>query len=206
MFSEFLFNGVLAGSLLSAVVHVGTGGGLYYWFTKRQPPPIVAELDLSMSPLLPVVPNQGGGSGAKAPETWTLPKKDQTAPIPVVPETPPTKEEVTKEEAQMAPCEGPCSAGPVIGEGWGGGTGEGDGEYVPVSETSRKPRWVKNFIRSSDYPAVARQEGKDGRVILTVLIDSEGQVRDARLLQGSYEIFNEVRPPQNKNRCVHPRL
>lgn len=80
----------------------------------------------------------------------------------------------------------------MIGNGWGGGTGEGDGEYVPVEQTSRKPRWIKNFITSYDYPVLARQEGKDGRVVLTVLLDREGRVRDARLLEGSYDVLNEV--------------
>jgi protein TonB len=171
-------------TICSAFVHVGVGGGIYYWFVKRQPPPIVAELDLSMTPLVPTMPNQGGGSGAKQPDSWVIAK-----PEPVKVET---KEEVAKEESVGVPCTGENCNAPLIGQGWGGGNGQGEGQYVPVEQAARKPRWIGNFITAADYPAVARQQGKDGRVILTVLIDDQGHVRDARLLEGSYEVLNEV--------------
>jgi periplasmic protein TonB len=184
------FGGVLVGTLASGLLHLGAGGGVYYWFVKREPPPIVAELDLSMTPLVPVLPNAGGGSGAKQPDPWVVSKKKVPLQTPAKIET---KEEVAKTESQPAPCEGPnCPDGPVIGQGWGGGNGEGDGQFVPVEQTSRKPRWIKNFITSADYPLIARQEGRDGRVVLTVFIDADGKVRGARLLQGSYEVLNEV--------------
>ncbi len=186
-----IFGGALSGMMISILAHLAVAGSLYYGLVLLEPAPIVAELDLSMATLAPVVPNAGGGRGAKPEETWTLPKK-QMAPVPAAEPIPETKEEVVKEE-NTAPCPEPCNeaqAGP--GNGWGGGTGEGEGQYIPAEQASKKPRWVKNFITSRDYPLVARQQGKDGRVILTVLIDSEGKVRDARLLQGSYEVLNEV--------------
>lgn len=171
------------------LVHASAIGGAYAWFVARTPPPIVADLDLSMIPMVTMPPNAGGGYG-KAPESWVLPKKGKKAPVPVV-EKIETKEEVTKQENQAA-CPEPCPQGTGPGNGWGGGSGEGDGQYVPAEALARKPRWIRNFITTADYPLVARQEGKDGRVVLTVLIDAEGRVRDARLLQGSYEVFNEV--------------
>lgn len=190
MFSNLAIDGVLIGSLISGAVHVGTGGGLYYWFMKRQPPPIVAELDLSMSPLTSAMPNAGGGIGKKS-EVWILPKKNKKAslPSPVVPEKAEVKEDVVKEEAQ--PCVGENCSEAGVGSG-GGGTGESQGQYIPAEAAARKPRWIRNFITSRDYPLIARQNGKDGRVVLTVLIDNEGRIRDVRLLQGAYEALNEV--------------
>ncbi|MCG3205826.1 MAG: hypothetical protein KCHDKBKB_02549 [Elusimicrobia bacterium] len=179
-----------AGVTISTFVHAGTGGGLYYWFMKRQPPPIVAELDLSMSPLTNAVPNPGGGIGKKS-EVWIAPKKNKKAPLPTpaAPEKIETKEEVVQEETN--PCAGENCSETGAGSG-GGGTGEGQGQYIPAEAAARKPRWIKNFITSRDYPLIARREGKDGRVVLVVLIDNEGRVRDARLMQGSYEALNEV--------------
>ncbi len=179
--------------MISTLVHAAVAGSLYYGLVVHRPAPIVADLDLSMMTLAPVQPNAGGGHGAKASETWTVPKKEVKAPAPVEQMVPETKEEVEKQES-VVPCPEPCNengAGANTG-GWGGGTGEGEGQYIPAEQASKKPRWIRNFITSRDYPAVARQQGRDGRVVLTVLLDSEGRVRDARLLQGSYEILNEV--------------
>lgn len=174
------------------LVHAGVGGGFYYWFMKRQPPPIVADLDLTMSSLVPVAPNAGGGYGAKRAEVWTMPKKGKKAPLPsVAPAAVETKEEVMRQDAVQA-CPEPCHEISGSGTGWGGGTGEGQGQYIPVEAASRKPRWIRNFITSSDYPLIARRQGKDGLVVLTILIDAEGRVRDAQLQQGGYEALNEV--------------
>ena len=170
--------------LLSAAVHAGTAGGLFYWFVSRQPAPIVAELDLSMSPLS--VPNAGGGAARPSP-AWTVPKEGiapPPSPIPTPALVPPAPEPETPVVAKP---------GTPVGNGdGGGGSGAGEGAYVPVTLTARKPRWIANFITSSDYPGVARQQGKDGRVVVSILLDAGGHVRDARLLQGSYDVLNEV--------------
>ena len=168
--------------VLSALVHAASGGGLFYWFVGRQPPPIVAELDLSMSPLS--VPNAGGGY-ARPSRTWTVPKKSK-APTPL---TTPAPEPATPEPESAVD----AKPGAPVGNGdGGGGNGEGSGAYVPAALTAHKPRWIANFITSRDYPGVARQQGKDGRVVVALLIDADGRVRDARLLQGSYDALNEV--------------
>jgi len=65
-------------------------------------------------------------------------------------------------------------------------------EAEPAREKANTFRRAKRPVASSDYPPVAGQHGREGRGVLTVLIDSEGRVRDARLLQGSYDVFNEV--------------
>lgn len=69
---------------------------------------------------------------------------------------------------------------------------EGVGEYISGDAAFQKPCWIGNFIESSDYPRVAAEEGKDGKVILSVIIDREGRVRDAQMLAGKYEILNQV--------------
>jgi len=154
-----------AAALLLGWVHLG-----------KSLPPVVAELDLSMMPM--TAPNRGGGYAKPAPK-WTLPKAGKApapAPAPAAPEP---------EAAASAPAGAPAGTG-------GGGDATGRGDYVPASQTARKPRWLSNFITSRDYPSVARQQGKDGRVLLYIVIDAEGRVRDAKLLEGSYPVFNEV--------------
>jgi periplasmic protein TonB len=173
---------------ISGLLHAAAGSGLYGLFTQREHAPIVAELDLSMAPLVPVAPNPGGGRG-KPKEAWVAPRKNQPQPPTAAPEKIETREEVQKQETNDAPCVD-CSPDGT-GDG-GGGAGTGDGAFVPVERTSRKPRWTGNFITSRDYPAVARQEGQDGRVVLSVYLGSDGRVMDVRLLEGSYDILNQV--------------
>lgn len=191
MFPQIAFSNFINGTMVSLMVHLGTGGGMYYWFVKREPPPIVADLDLTMAPLVPTIPNAGGRGGAKPVEDWTISKKKK-ASAQVTPVAVETKEQVVKQE-NAAP---PCTNCPT--------TGDGEGQYIPVEAASRKPRWIRNFITTQDYPPVAREQGRDGRVVLTVLIDSNGRVRDARLLQGSYEVLNEVALRKVKNAVFSP--
>lgn len=180
-----LIVGGVAGSMFaSALAHAGAWAGLAYALGRHSQPAIVAELDLSLAAMLP--PNPGGGRAEAVAPVWTAPKHGSpppptsTAPAPQPPAAP---EEPT-------PCPEPCAAS-AIGTG-GGGTGESQGRYIPASQASRQPRWISNFITASDYPSSAREQGKDGRVVLSVLIDAGGVVRDARLLQGADEALNEL--------------
>lgn len=180
---NWVIGGVGGGVLASALAHAGTFAGLSYALARRAPPAIVAELDLSLAAMR--TPNPGGGRAAAAAPVWTAPKQGAPpapapaapAPLPVAPEEP-------------TPCPEPCAA-TAIGTG-GGGTGESEGRYIPASQAARQPRWISNFITTKDYPQSARQRGKDGRVVLSVLIDEIGVVRDARLLQGADEALNEL--------------
>ena len=184
---KWVLSGTAAGVLFSALVHAALAGSIYYGFAVHNTRPIVADLDLSMTPLSPMAPNAGGGY-AKPSETWTAPKKGKP-PVPVLAPAQTTPEEVSKQD-EAVPCAEPCTA--TGNDTGGGGSGEGEGQYISAEQASRKPRWVRNFITASDYPQVARQQGRDGRVVLLVLIDTDGKVRDARLLEGSYEALNEV--------------
>ncbi|MFY9270759.1 MAG: energy transducer TonB [Candidatus Manganitrophaceae bacterium] len=49
-------SGIPVGIFLSILIHAGFGGGFHSLFTFDPPPPIVAELDLSMTSLLPAAP------------------------------------------------------------------------------------------------------------------------------------------------------
>lgn len=160
----------------SAAIHVAAAGGLHGFF-GRPPAAIVAELDLSMVPLTPAKPNPGGRV-SKPKETWAPPRKDQ----PVAPA--PEKAEVAEDPGDVDAQEGPAVDGTPAGTG--------EGAYVPASATSRKPRWVGNFITSRDYPPVARREGRDGLVLVDVYLDESGAVRDVRLIEGAYDLLNEV--------------
>ncbi|MGD0566601.1 MAG: energy transducer TonB [Candidatus Goldiibacteriota bacterium] len=76
--------------------------------------------------------------------------------------------------------------------------------WVPAASTARRPKWIANFISPDDYPAVARQEGNDGRVILRVRIDSSGKINEVILLQGGCQILNEVAIRKVKNGIFTP--
>lgn len=176
--------GGAAGSVLaSALAHAGAWAGLAYALGRHSRPAIVAELDLAIPSMAP--PNHGGGRAAAVAAVWTAPK--QGPPPPPAPAAPVPQPAAPEEPT---PCPEPCAAS-ATGTG-GGGTGESQGRYIPASQASRQPRWIANFITASDYPQAARQQGKDGRVVLSVLIDSSGVVRDARLLRGADEALNEL--------------
>jgi protein TonB len=188
---------------MSVAVHAGIGGGFYYWFVVHQPPRIVADLDLSMAPLVPVTP-KAGGAARRHNEEWFLPPHHKKTAVPPVPKTVETKQDVVKQEEQpvVPACPEPCPTTLAAKPGHGGTTEEGD--YISADQATRKPRWIRNFITPSDYPRVAREQGKDGRVLLVVLIDATGKVRDARLLQGSYEPLNEVALRKVKDAVFSP--
>jgi TonB family protein len=134
----------------------------------------------------------GSGGGGKPSEAWILPAKGKKAPPPPPPaaevKAAPTAEEVRSTD------EAACFGDGCTGEGKGSGAGVGDGlgGVIAAEDAARKPRWIRNLLSSADYPRVARQAGKDGRVILQILLDERGRVSDVRLLSGAYEALNEV--------------
>jgi TonB family protein len=172
------------GLAVSLLAHTVLGGGLYWGFYERSTGDIVADLDLTLSPLSGF---GGAAGGGKPSEAWYLPSKGKKVPprLPAVQTKAPTIEDVKAEEASA------CSGDNCTGQGRGSGSGFGDG-VMDAAEASQKPRWVRNMITSADYPRVAQQSGKDGLVVLQVLLDETGRVRDARLLQGAYDVLNEI--------------
>lgn len=95
-----ILSGTNIGIFLSTLVHAGLGGGVYYTLTSAvEPSPrVVAELDLSMTSLLPAPPAPPPGPGAQAEATpapiRTVAKKPAAAsPLPQK-ETPPKPEAI----------------------------------------------------------------------------------------------------------------
>lgn len=209
-------NGLFIGLLLSAIIHGVTVTGLYAWPAARKPQAIVAELDfsISMAPMATRTPNAGGRKTAPTPAAPSTTEIEEPITEPATTEA---EAPIAVDEPANLPCPDPCAntetmaesretgedpvadtsneSGPAPNPGadlQGSGMGEREGVYVPLSQVSQKPRLAGNFISSRDYPVVAKEAGKDGRVVLLVLIDEKGRVRDARLLQGAYEALNEV--------------
>lgn len=164
---------------LSTALHAAVGGGLLWFFAGDPPFPIVAELDLSMGSLLPAGPPSGGGIPARR-ESWREGTKIQKETAPSAP--PPA---AAPEPDGSADGNGTATAG-------AGGSGNGPDGYFSVANVARKPAWVTNRISASDYPYVARQKGRDGRVVVAVWIGADGGVVDVRLMEGAYEALNEV--------------
>jgi protein TonB len=192
---QWIGGSVTVGVLLSTLVHAGAGGGLYYALVIDKPEPIEVEIDLSMVPLVPpdTAPTEPPPPAAPPPPppTWTLPKPEELPPPPVVEETPEPEPPPTQvvEEAQPEPQEVPP---PPVEQVASVSAADIEKRYLPASQAARQPRWVGNRISDNDYPRVAKRDGKDGLVVVSVLIDEAGRVQDVRLLRGSYEELNDV--------------
>lgn len=190
---KWIGGSVTVGVLLSTLVHAGAGGGLYYAFVVDKPEPIEVEIDLSMVPLVPPdpAPPTDAPPPPPPPPAWTLPKPEELPPAPAVeeeqpePEPPPTPVVAEPEPQEIPPA-------PVEQQVASVSKADVESQYLSAAQLARHPRWIKNFIRDKDYPRLAEREGKDGRVVLTVFIDETGLVKDVRLMQGSYEVLNEV--------------
>lgn len=151
-------------------LHATAGGSFYLWVVMSRTGNL-QEIELTSAPLVP------RSASAQSPESheddWFLVQKNRK-----VSKAPEQKKETPKDPNA---CAGKCPQGAT-----------GFGEFIPASDAHRKPKWVGNFITPNDYPLLAKQQGKDGRVVLSVIIDNEGKVRDAQLLEGSYDALNEV--------------
>src|SRR5579884_3729966 len=114
-FIKRVLSGVHVGIFLSALVHAGLGGGLYYALTVPSTPPIVAELDLSMmslrpvSPLSPPPPGSGSKPTAEAAPgpVRTVAKRRAAAVSPPPQETPPPRENLPSPVVSEFPSEVP---------------------------------------------------------------------------------------------------
>ncbi|MBV6494423.1 MAG: hypothetical protein LDLANPLL_02456 [Turneriella sp.] len=166
-----LYSKLVSSALLSSVaLHATAGTSFYVWMTMSKHRHLT-EVELSQAPL--VVRSSAALSAAEVDDDWYLLKKQRT-----LMKAPEQKKELPQ-EANV--CRGKCPEAHA-----------GFGEFIAASDAARKPKWVGNFITANDYPLVARQQGKDGRVVLSVIIDEEGKVLDAQLLEGAYSALNEV--------------
>jgi protein TonB len=69
---------------------------------------------------------------------------------------------------------------------------ENPGDWIPAAAASRRPEWIQGHITEDDYPRDLRREGKQGKVVVELLIDAVGVVRDVKLLQASHPQFNDL--------------
>lgn len=153
------------GLLASVAIHASAGTSFWLW-TKFGDEGAVQEFELATQ-AQKSRPSSGKKITVEDDEWFLVSKKRQ----PVRAVTPP--------QAQEEGCKGVCDE-------------KGEGDFVAASDAHRKPRWVGNFITPADYPAVAREQGKDGRVVLSVIINDDGRVRSVALVEGSYPALNEV--------------
>jgi protein TonB len=181
-----------AGMFLSVMVHMAAGAGLYYALVVQQPLAIIAELDLSMIPLVqPVMAAQPDPPPpAPKPQAPPPPKKEEAPLSPKAEKAPPPEPEPlpveTVQESPVEPEPAPsavteaatepaaeaASAPAAVSEAPAAAApSDSTDRYIPAVQTARQPRWVGNLIGPRDYPKLAKQEGKDGRVLLTVFID-----------------------------------
>ena len=172
----------LSGFFISVLIHTVVAGVLYYGIVFNKKTPVFIEVDLSLGPTLYRSPKLGS-KGTSSREEWSLPQKERDIrPMETKIETDPEGEKVLASAHDPHP-------GTETGEG---GIGEGEGEYISASKTYRKPHWIANFILPQDYPALLKEQGKNGRVVLSLLIDEKGRVLDVKIVEGSHNELNEV--------------
>jgi TonB family protein len=172
----------MSASLIASVaLHASAGGSFYLWVTFGHNAHL-HDVELSAAPL--VSRSASNATPESIQDDWFLQQKNRKLMKPAE-----QQKEVPREANQ---CQGKCPEA------------AGFGDAIQAADAHRKPRWVGNFITAHDYPLLAAQQGKDGRVVLSVIIDSEGRVRDAELLEGSYDALNEVAVAKVKDAVFSP--
>jgi len=165
---------IVASALLHALV---LGVALRGKHVTLRPPLIAIPVAL--------VGGVGGGGGAASPASEPAP-----APAPAPPAAPPAKPRprpaaVARRPTPtpLAPPENAAPAGGgdgVASASGGGGGGEGSG-----GDGSGGARVAYGTNPLPPYPLVARRLGKEGVVLLEVLVASDGRAADVRILRSS---------------------
>jgi len=65
-------------------------------------------------------------------------------------------------------------------------------EPVPAAAASRIPVWSEGMITEEDYPAEARAQGKEGKVVASVCIDASGRVNEVDIVEGDDPDFIQL--------------
>ncbi len=165
------------------------------------PPPAVAKVD---PPKAPKPPKRGKPKRAakKQPAPLAPTKADDVAST-AAPEAPPAPEQTAAATAPDADPEGnggtpdgaPDGTGVPSGDqvGDGAGTGEGPGDGVGEQPTVDARALLRKYIRQVgkalkrdfSYPRAAVRQGLQGTVVLELVIDGDGHVREARIARSS---------------------
>ncbi|HTB22736.1 MAG TPA: energy transducer TonB [bacterium] len=159
--------------ILSIAAHAVCYGGGYGWMAWQRSHFDAMDIDLSRSSLMPLPPHMGTYV-PKPPEEWYVGDVRRLAPRPL----PPPLKAVAKpaeEEGEVAPpCPPPCPS-----------------EWASSAQSVQKPQWTDGMITEDDYPQEARYKNITGLVVVQVSIDTQGVVRDVKLLQGSDPLLND---------------
>lgn len=157
----------------------------------------VTEPPIIIIPHIPVklMPPPGGG-GPKQDTQTERPKPDRSAVVPpiVIPETDP----VIYDAEPGNDSRGVGVEGSIDVDDWGDGMGTGGGDLpgdfdVPKPpEPDRGPLAIGGDVRAPVrlvplvpvYPETARKAGRQGTVVLRLIIDREGRVTDVEVIGG----------------------
>jgi TonB family protein len=168
--------------------------------------------------LLPPVPVSLPVSSEKKTKPSTKPGKSDASPVPVLPgsqsdaagereETSPVAEEPAgtspevenSGEERLSPAESPSenTSAPVDRDGHFSGPSAGDPSfYYTVEDMPRFQRGdlsrFRDYIQSRlRYPALALREGIEGTVYISFIIDAEGHLQKAGILQGVHPLLDQ---------------
>lgn len=72
----------------------------------------------------------------------------------------------------------------------GGGGGSSIGEYYEFFKVEVKPEPIKTVL--PEYPEVARKAGLEGRVTVAVIVDENGNVIHAEVINSSNKVFDDA--------------
>lgn len=197
-----LLHGFVASILIHTLVF-SLGLGFVTWRNARSE--FVTVIDLKSSSLLLRPKNARTLAAALLSEPWVLAaeKARPARPAPIK----------RMKAAPPEPAEEPAPAFSGGSEGVAAGVpGPGTvAEWVPAAAASRIPEWIEGLITEEDYPAEARKQGKEGKVVARIIVGADGQVRDARITEGSYPEFEQLvlerlktarfRPGLDRNGC-----
>ena len=140
-----------------------------------------------------LVAGAGGGGGAAGPTTEAAAPRPEPAAAPALPPAAPPRAKPRPRPAAVArrsaptpvpPAESAASAGGGQGSGVetarGGGGGDGSG-----GDGSGGARVAYGTNPLPPYPLVARRLGKEGVVLLEVLVEPDGHAADVRVVRSS---------------------
>jgi len=181
---------ILIGILVSVFLHGGLGLGSRFWPepAPATPPPPPPPIEVLLAPPPPepetvdtreyTMDDAGGGaSDVAAPQLADTPVALIESPF--------------IQRLQPPPPPGlPVSAGLVTIpklSGSGGGVGTGFGNLFDLAALDQPP--VPTFQPSPIYPYEMTRAGLSGEVLLEFVIDSNGRVRDARVVRSSDRRF-----------------
>lgn len=163
--------------LLSLAVHgLLSGAGYGYMAWKRHRELNAMDIDLSRSSLMPL-PAAMAAAAYKPPEQWYVGDVQRLAPRPLPPPKDVPLVKMPVDEPVAAPCPPPCPSNA--------------GDWASSANAVKKPEWLDGMISEDDYPQEARYKNITGLVVVQILLDADGVVRDAKLLQGSDPLLND---------------